>query len=52
MKSTWSKAKTEKDQKQAGAEFSRAGVQSNTSQQQDLDLLFRNMRKYILEWWD
>ena len=52
MRSVWSKAVTEEDQKQAGIEFSRAGVQSNASQQQDLDMLFRNMRKYILEWWD
>ena len=52
MRSVWAKAEAAKDKEQASKEFSRAAAHSGIMQQQDLDMLFHNMRKYILEWWD
>lgn len=52
MQSNWSLAKTKDQNEKASKEFSRAGTHAEKMTQQDLDMLFRNMRKYILEWWD
>lgn len=43
---------TPKNKKAEKKEFNRAIKHSNKVQQQDLDMLFNNMRKYIQEWWD
>ena len=43
---------TEKDKEQERKEFSRAYNHETMLREQDLDLLFKNMRKYIQTWWD
>jgi len=44
--------KTEKDKEQERKEFQRACKHEANLREQDLDMLFKNMRKYIQTWWD
>lgn len=44
--------KTEKDKEQERKEFQLATVRETELREQDLDMLFKNMRKYIQTWWD
>ena len=43
---------TEDDKKQERKEFKNAAEHETYLREQDLDLLFKNMRKYIQTWWD
>ena len=44
--------KTEEDKEQERKEFRRASEHEAKLREQDLDMLFKNMRKYIQTWWD
>ena len=46
------KINTPKDKEDENKEFKRAIKHSNAMYQQDIDMLFNNMRKYIQGWWD
>jgi len=43
---------TEEDKEQERKEFRRASEHEVKLREQDLDMLFKNMRKYIQTWWD
>jgi len=44
--------KSDEDKKQERKEFRRTSKHEVKLRQQDLDMLFNNMRKYIQGWWD
>lgn len=44
--------KTEEDEKRQKIDFKNAMENEGKLREQDLDLLFKNMRKYIQTWWD
>lgn len=52
MNFIYDKAKTEKEIKQAEKDFRYADNHSDMMKEQDLDLLFKKMRKHIEGWWD